>query len=379
MLVTISGTLAVHMFVPALPDAAAYFAASPAAMQLTVSVYILGVAGGQLLYGPLSDALGRRPMLLVGLAVYTVAGCAAAFATGLHSLVLLRLLQALGGCAGLALGRAIVRDTNRPDEAVPALALMNLMMTVGPGLAPIIGSSLVSAFGWRSVFVALAALGLFTLACVWLKVTETGRPTGEVGFRPVIRDYGVLLRSRAFMGYAVGGGFASTALYAFITAAPFVYTVQLHRTLREAGVFIGLLVVGVFCGNAVTRRLSRKMTNRRLLFMGSGLSAFAAAGFVGLVLSGELSVVALLVVMFFFTLGAGITSPAALGSSLGVYGRIEGSAAGLYGCVQMLAGAVCTSMTGWGSNPALSAAWVMLGVSLLVVVSFWAATLSRKP
>jgi DHA1 family bicyclomycin/chloramphenicol resistance-like MFS transporter len=144
-------------------------------------------------------------------------------------------------------------------------------------------------------------------------------------------------------------------------------------------VFIGLLVVGVFCGNAITRRLSRKMTNRRLLFMGSGLSAFAAAGFVGLVLSGELSVTTLLGVMFFFTLGAGITSPAALGSSLGVDGRIVGSAAGLYGCVQMLAGAVCTSMTGWGSNPALSAAWVMLGVSLLVVVSFWAATLSRKP
>jgi DHA1 family bicyclomycin/chloramphenicol resistance-like MFS transporter len=375
MLVTISGTLAVHMFVPALPDAAAAFAVSPAAMQLTISVYIVGVAAGQLVYGPLSDAVGRRPMLLAGLGLYTAAGFGAAFASGLHAFVLLRLLQALGGCAGLALGRAIVRDTNRPDEAVRALASMNLMMTAGPGLAPIIGSTLIAAFGWRSVFVALASLGFFTLACAWKKVAETGRPTGELGFRPVLRDYSALLRSRTFMGYAIGGGLASTAVYAFITAAPFIYTVQLHRSLREAGVFIGLLVVGVFCGNALTRRLAGRHSSQRLLYAGKGLSIVAALLFLALVAADALSVPALLCVMFVFTLGAGMTSPAALGSALQVDGRLVGSAAGLYGCVQMLCGALSAALAGWGDHPAWSSACVLLLVSVVGLGSFrWAVT-----
>ena len=137
VMITLSGTLAMHMFVPALPDAARALHTNSAAVQATIGIYILGLAFGQLFYGPLSDALGRRPMLMVGLSLYLGAGIVAALAPNVETLVLARLFQALGGCAGLALGRAMVRDTTSADEAVRALALLNLIMMVGPPMAAI--------------------------------------------------------------------------------------------------------------------------------------------------------------------------------------------------------------------------------------------------
>ena len=125
VIITVSGTMGMHMFVPALPQAAQGLAASAGQMQMAISIYIIGLAVGQLVYGPVSDAFGRRPLLMVGLSLYAVGGVAAALAPGLRTLLIARLLQALGGCAGLALGRAIVRDTTRADTAVRQLALLN--------------------------------------------------------------------------------------------------------------------------------------------------------------------------------------------------------------------------------------------------------------
>src|SRR3954454_23593720 len=139
VLITLSGTLAMHMFVPALPSAAVDLGASVAAMQTTISLYILGLAFGQLVYGPLSDRFGRRPTLMLGLALYTAAGLAATLAPGVGALIAARLVQALGGCAGLVLGRAMVRDTAEAKDAVRRLALLTLMMMAGPGVAPLIG------------------------------------------------------------------------------------------------------------------------------------------------------------------------------------------------------------------------------------------------
>ena len=158
-IITIVGTLAMHMFIPALPDAAQHFGASSAQMQQTITVYIVGLAVGQLIYGPMSDALGRRPMLLAGLSLYTVASLCAALAPSAPMLVGARLLQALGGCAGLALGRAVARDTATPETAVGSLALLNLMMMIGPGVAPSMGAGLDALFGWRSLFATLAIMG----------------------------------------------------------------------------------------------------------------------------------------------------------------------------------------------------------------------------
>jgi len=374
VLITISGTLAMHMFVPALPAAALSLGASTAAMQATISVYILGLAGGQLVYGPLSDGLGRRPMLLLGLGVYTAAGLAAALAPNLHALVVARLFQALGGCAGLALGRAIVRDTAQAGEAVRELALLNLMMMIGPGLAPLLGSGLVSVLGWRAVFVLLALLGGATLLLTWRLLPETGQPTGRFNLRALGADYALLLRSPAFMGFAVGGGCATTSIYAFIAAAPFILVSELHRPLHEVGFYLGALIVGMSAGNAITRHWSRTVRIERLLAAANGVSMVCALVLWGVVASGGMAVWSLMGLVSLYALGAGAASPAALSKALAAAPRgVIGSAAGLYGCLQMGIGGVCTLALGLAADPAWGMACVLTAAMLISQIAIrWA-------
>lgn len=372
-LITLSGTLAMHMFVPALPRAARELGASAGAMQDTLSLYILGLAVGQLAYGPLSDRYGRRPLLVAGLALYTAAGLAAAVAPGIRTLLAARLVQALGGCAGLALGRAMVRDTAAPQDAARRLALLNLMVTLGPGLAPLIGGALSETYGWRSIFVALCALGA---ANIWLTVRrlpETGQRRAGVSAASLAREYGRLLRSPAFLGYAVGGGCSTTAMYAFFAVAPFVFVDELHRSPHEVGVYLALLVAGVSLGSVLASRLVARFPIERLLAWASGAAVLAAFALLGIVLGGALSVPLLLGPMFVFTVGVGVASPMALTKAVGVNPKVIGSAAGLYGSAQMAVGALCTTLAGLGRDPALAAASVLAAAGVIGQAAFWTA------
>jgi DHA1 family bicyclomycin/chloramphenicol resistance-like MFS transporter len=373
VLITLSGTMAMHMFVPALPYAAEELHAGAGAMQMTISLYIIGLALGQLVYGPLSDTLGRRPMLMTGLVLYTLAGFAAALAPGLHMLVTARLFQALGGCAGLALGRAIVRDTAPPGRAVGKLALLNLVMMMGPGLAPMAGGAISAALSWRAVFWLLAVLGGITLVLTVRLLPETGRPRAGFSVRRLLLDYKALLGSTKFLCFALGGGCATTSIYAFIAAAPFIFTTQLHRPLQQVGIYLGLLMFGMALGNALTGRLIRRFPMERMLVGGNALSVCSAMLLLALSLLGYLSVVPVLCLMFLFTCGAGMCSPAALTKSISVNPALVGSAAGLYGFTQMVVGAACTSLAGLGQDHARTAAIVLTLIALLGQGAFWVA------
>ena len=370
VLITLSGTLGMHMFVPALPSAAHDLGTSPSEMQLTISLYIAGLGAGQLVYGPLSDAFGRRRLLLGGLVLYTAAGVVAALSSGIHALIAARLLQALGGCSGLVLGRAIVRDTARTGDAVRQLALLNLMTLVGPGLAPLIGGTIATHAGWRTIFLLLAGLGALTLACTLRLLPETGRPTGRINLGTLQRDYGELLRSPVFTGYAFGGGCATTAFYAFLAAAPFVFANQLHRPATELGLYLGLLMVGVSLGNATTSRLVRSHRPERVLLAANLLSLTSAVLLLGLALSGHLAVLPVVGLMFLFTAGAGASSPVAIAKAISVPPHLTGSAAGLYGFAQMSIGAVCTALVSLGSNPSIAAGAVLTLMAVIARLSF---------
>jgi DHA1 family bicyclomycin/chloramphenicol resistance-like MFS transporter len=368
--------MAMHVFVPALPQAAAELGAAPGPMQLTVSFYILGLAAGQLVYGPLSDHFGRRPVLIGGMALYAAAGLAAALAPGIQALIAARAFQALGGCAGMVLGRAIVRDGTTAAEAAKRLALMNLMVTVGPGIAPLIGTALVATTGWRSIFVALTLLGLANLGLGWRLVPESSGGTGH-GMRVVLRNYRQLLVSRRFLGFAIGGGCATTAMYAFIGAAPFIFVHQLHRPVHEVGFYLALNILGLWLGSLTASRLLGRVSMRRLMVRGNLVSCLGAAAFLAAVLGGgmggPLGVPLVVLPMAFFTFGAGLASPAALTEALSVNPLVAGSASGLYGFSQMGIGAICTSLAGLGGNPALAAAVVLVGAGVLAQVAFWVA------
>ena len=370
VLVTFSGTLAMHMFVPALPDAAQRVGVDVATIRMTISVYIVGLAVGQLVYGPLSDVFGRRPTLLAGLALYTAGGLAATLAPNAGVLIAARLVQAAGGCAGLLLGRAIVRDTAESNDAVRRLALMSLMTMVGPGLAPLAGSLLAAAWGWRAIFVVLTALGVLNFGVSWRLLPETGTPRGQISARSVARDYRALLGSPRFVGFALGGGCATTSFYGFIATAPFIFYNDLHRPLHEVGIYLGLLIVGVSIGNILASRLIGRFSIERLLMAGNGVSLVAAVVVLGAFVALRPGIVAIEALMIVYCVGAGLCSPAVSTLSISVDSRLIGSAAGLYGFTQMAVGAACTTLAGFGHDPAVSACAVLVGAALLAQLAF---------
>lgn len=386
-LITFSGTLAMHIFVPAMPEAGQALGANVGEMQMTMSVYIFGLAMGQLLYGPLSDRFGRRPLLMIGLLVYTLTSIAAAFATAVNGLIVLRLFQALGGCAGLVIGRAMVRDSVQSHEAARRLALMNLMVVFGPGAAPLIGSALASSLGWRSIFLGLSLLGIVDLACAWFLLPESrtrreapqSNPPGNnpSGSNSLGRDYARLLTSPTFLGYAIGGACATTAMYAFIGASPFIFAHQLHRPDYEIGLYPALLMGGVALGSMVASKLFSLVRIERLAIGASLVSVLASLTFLVVVLTDNLSVALVMGPMFVFGFGAGIAAPAALTQAMSVNPNVVGSASGLYGFSQMAVGALCTTLVAAGDNPALAAAVILAAAGLIGQLSFWFA-LSRR-
>jgi DHA1 family bicyclomycin/chloramphenicol resistance-like MFS transporter len=380
--VTFSGTLAMHIFVPALPLAAKDLAASSGALQLTISIYIMGLAIGQLLYGPLSDRFGRRPVLLIGLALYSVSGLIAALAPDVRILIVARLFQAIGGCSGLVLGRAIVRDGVEVDEATRRLAIVSLIVNVGPGLAPLVGAELGTLLGWRSIFFALTAMGVANFFITWKLLPETGprrighhdaRKTGDlwVNFRQ-------LVTSRAFLGYAIGGGCATTSMYAFVSAAPFIFTEQLHQPDRNVGIYLAVIVGALWVGSVVASRIAGRIAVNRQMIGGNLLSVAGAFIFLGAVLFGVLNIPIIVGSMILFTFGVGVSSPPALAEAMSVNPKVIGSASGVYGFTQMTVGAICTSAASLGSTPALGSAVVLVIAGALAQFAFWTAIRSPR-
>jgi len=377
-LITFSGTLAMHVFVPALPLAARDLGASAGSLQLTISFYILGLAFGQLFYGPISDRFGRRPVLMVGLALYTLASVAAAVTPGAQALIATRLLQALGGCAGLVLGRAIVRDGSGMADSTRRLATMNLIVILGPGVAPLIGTAVSETLGWRAIFIGLAAMGVANLLLTWRVLPETARPGAGVDFRSVLGGYRRLLRSPAFLGYAVGGSLATTPMYAFISAAPFIFTADLGRPAHEVGSYLAFVVAGVWLGNLVSSRFVGRVRVGRLLTGGSAVSLLGALILLAGAASGHLSVASTLAGAVLFTFGAGIASAPALAEAMSVDPHLAGSASGFYGFIQMAIGAIATSLAGLGGVPALGSGLVLTIAALGAQLCFALALRARR-
>lgn len=365
VLITLAGTLAMHIFVPALPIAGEALSADNAQMQLTISLYILGLAIGQLFYGPLSDAVGRRPALMLGMLIYSVAGIVAWQAQSVETLITARFFQAFGGCAGLALGRAMIRDTAAPDRAVQRLAVLNLVVAIGPAMAPLIGSLLTATLGWRTVLLALCLMGVGNLLFVWRLMPETAKPSGRVDLPNLAHEYRTLIRSPAFIGYAIGGGCVTTAMFAFVASAPFIFVEQLGKPASHVAYYLSLLILSISLGNFITNRTIHRIGLVRLMLSASFLSLAGGISMLTVVLAGWTSVVTLEASMLLFTFGVGMTGPTALTLAVGVNPRVVGSAAGLYGFAQMGIGALCTGLAGLGDDPAQAAAVVLATAAVI--------------
>ncbi len=376
---TASGTMAMHILVPSLPAMADDLHISAGQAQLTITIYLIGLAIGQLIHGPLSDRFGRRPVLIVALTVYTLSSIAALLAQGAVTLIGARVFQSLGGCAGLVLGRAVIRDMLPPREAASQLALVNLVMSLSPAGAPLVGALVTASFGWRAIFVLLTGLGAATLIATCFLLPETAAPGtgGSGGFVAMLRSYPRLLHSARFRGYAIAGAASTTAFYAFMAASPFIFVDVLHQPTGRVGVYYLVLMLGLTCGSMLASRLVLRINTDRLLRAAISVCGIGALALFAVTATGQLGVVSVLVCMFVFMLGAGVASPLALTASISTVPGIVGAASGLYGFNQMAYGAICTLIVSiFHESAALPAALVLLGSALLAQIALLA---TRNP
>ncbi|MHB9836182.1 multidrug effflux MFS transporter [Paraburkholderia terrae] len=376
--ITLCGTFPLHVFIPALPSAAHELGATASAIGATITLYVIGLSIGQLVYGPLSDRYGRRPALLGGLIIFTLSSVGAAVAPTLEALEVARIMQALGGCSGLVLGRAIARDVCSSTTLIRRLATLSIAMAAATAIAPVIGAQLVLHLGWRAIFYTLGALNALVLLSVWCMVPETRDVSDGHSLARYIHSYVRLLKSPAFVSYTVGGSSAGTGIYAFLSASPFILEKHFGLSAQAFAFSYCLLVVALACGQSTAKGIAGRVCSRAALISASALMAAASASLAVAYLVHAWSVVTVMapmVVMFYAT---GLSSPFAISGALDVDASMVGAAAGLYGSLQMGYGALCTAAAGFlPDNPALSMIATLVVSSVIAGLAFRFAPRAR--
>ena len=274
MALTSIGPTTLNLVVPALPEMANRLASDVATIQLTVSVYLLALAAGQLAMGPLSDRFGRRPVMLLGLTLTAAASVLAISVGTVGSLIAARVLQALGASAGIVVSRAIIRDLFDRNRAASMIGLVATVMVVVPTLGPLIGGLLDTAFGWESIFLFTAVTSAMVVAWAAIALPETrglnAPPGAQQGF---LRDLAGLARSAKFAGYVCAGAFGSSTFFAFLGGGPHVIITLMERSSAEYGVWFAISSIGYMAGNYGASRLSTRYGIDRMIWFGIGLEA----------------------------------------------------------------------------------------------------------
>ncbi len=331
------GPISTDLYLPSLPAIADHFDSDPLGVQLTLSLFLVGFAVSQLVYGPLSDRFGRRPVLAWGMTLYVAATAGCALAGNIEVLIVARFLQAVGGCAGPVLARAVVRDIHGREGAARVLSYLGLAMALAPALGPILGGYLEVWFGWRANFLALLAYGGAALVGLLVILPETNawRDPEATRVMRIAANYRALAGDRAYLGYLAVVACAYSGIFAFISGSSFVLIETLGLTPDRYGLCFAIFVAGYMLGSLLSGRLTLKHGLERLILLGAVLGCLGSG--VGLLLSlaGHLSVAAILAPVFFFMIGAGLMLPNALAGAIGPYPRMAGAASALVGFAQM--------------------------------------------
>ncbi|MBY5993496.1 Bcr/CflA family multidrug efflux MFS transporter [Ferrimonas balearica] len=334
--------LAIDMYLPAIPAMAGDFAVPVQTMQYTVSVYLLGFALGQLLYGPLTDSLGRMPVLIGGLGLFALASLACALAQSAEQLIAARVLQALGGAAGSVVVMALLRDLFERDQFARAMSFAMLVMNLAPLAAPVVGGYLLLIFGWQSIFMVLAGVAAALALLIWRIIGETlpveARP--PLNLMSALGTYRRILANRICMGYQLIGILVSATLFAFLTGSPYVYIEYFGVPAEQFGYYFGANIVLMMALTSLNARYVARLGSVRML--GIGLTLGALGGTLLLLaqafgLGGLWSVVGpVLLIMG----PMGMVSANAVALSLDAMDGAAGSVAALGGFLRFFGGAL---------------------------------------
>lgn len=358
-------TLAMNIFLPSLPGMTAYFDTEYRLMQLSVAVYLAVNAVFQLVIGPVSDRLGRRPVILGGMAVFLLATVGCALSTTVWVFLFFRMMQA-GIVAAMVLSRAIVRDIVPERQAASMIGYVTMGMAVVPMIGPAIGGALDALFGWQAVFWALLVLGALVTWLAWADLGETAPLQGQ-SFREQVADYPELFLSPRFWGYAMSAALSSGAFFAYLGGAPFVGAQVFGMDPATLGLFFGAPAIGYFLGNFLSGRFSVRIGVNRMVLWGTIVNAAGLSLNLALFYAGLGSPLSFFGLMTFMGLGNGMTIPNATAGALSVRPHLAGTASGLAGALMIGGGAALSALAGAllvpgsGAFPLL---WIMVSTAL---------------
>ncbi|MCG8157629.1 multidrug effflux MFS transporter [Brenneria goodwinii] len=365
------GPLCTDLYLPALPELATELSTTTAAAQLSLTAGLLGLGIGQLIFGPLSDKLGRRWPLLFSLFILLAASVWCALAQDINHLVAARILQGLAGAGGAVLSRAIARDLYSGHDLTRFFALLMLINGLAPIVAPVMGGAMLTLMDWRGIFIALAVIAVLLLLLSALRLPETlppqRRAAGGVG--TLILSVGSLLKQRQFMGLCLAQGFAGAGMFAYIGASPFVLQEIYHLSPQAFSVCFAINGVGLIFSAQIAAWLSGHVGEMPMLKAGlliAGISALLLLLAAGL----QASLIWLLIPLFFTIIIIGIVGPSASALAMQSQGDNAGSASALLGVSMFTLGAVSVPLTGLFGSSALSMALVIAICYALAIGSF---------
>ncbi|MBT4888256.1 MAG: multidrug effflux MFS transporter [Rhodospirillales bacterium] len=344
--VTAVGPLAINIFLPSMPGLALDLNTDYAMVQLTLSLYLVGLSVAQLAYGPLSDRYGRRPLMLIGLSIFLLGTIICVMAPTILILIAGRILQAIGGCAGVVLGRAMVRDIYDRDHSASMIAYITMAMVVAPMMAPTIGGVLDEWSGWRSSFVFVFVVGVLVLAGALLLLAETHGPSRRKAAKQISTGFKGLLRIPAFYGYTFQLSFSSAVFFGFLGGAPYVVVELMGYPPSTFGLYFIIVSICYMSGNFTAARVSTRVGTDRMILIGTTISILGAWALAGVYLSVGLEPLTLFGCMGMIALGNGISIPNGVAGAISVDPSQAGAASGISGFTQMSFGALSSMLVG---------------------------------
>ncbi len=372
MSLAILGPLSIDMYLPALPALQRDLGASASLAQLTLSACLLGLASGQLIAGPLSDVVGRRPPVLVGIAGFIVMSFLCSIAPNIESLILFRFLQGVAGSAGVVVSRAVIRDLYSGIRSSQMFSLLVLANGIGPILAPSLGGVILLATDWRGVFGVLVGLGVVILAVAWRFLPETNRleQRSTAGVRLTLSAFGTLLRDRTFVGYSLVMAMGMSTMFAHIAGSSFVLQNIYGVSEQRFAVLFGVIAVGYIGMSQLNARLINTVPMRTMLRFGVALNLLGALTVFAVVNVFDLGLWGLTAGLFFVAMSNGFIGPNVTSLALQGYPRVAGSASAMLGLLTFASGALVAPLVGIaGDETAVPQTLVILGCSLIGVAA----------
>jgi DHA1 family bicyclomycin/chloramphenicol resistance-like MFS transporter len=343
-LLTAIGPFSIDMYLPAFPDIAKGLHTTVAKVTLSLSSFFIGISFGQLLYGPLLERFGRKKPLYAGLCIYLVASIGCALAASVNALIVLRLLQALGGCVGMVAARAMVRDLFEVKENAKVFSMLMLVVAVSPIIAPTLGGYITALLGWRYVFIMLIIVDLIIIASAYFLLPESKKPDANFSLRPVpiIKNFAGVITHPQFYTYALTAAISASGLYAYIGGSPHVFMEIFHVTGKQYGWIFALIAMGLIGASQVNSVLLKNYTSEHLIKIALCCQSIIGITMVGLALLGWSDLFVTIFLIFIFLCTQGFVFPNASALSLAAFRHTAGSASALLGAIQMTIGA-CSS------------------------------------